>query len=82
MWVSDFSKGADGVMSFLMGKYLKANRSVDGLRNERRRLVLPTGRVRLNFGLLEKGALSPQFFSDLRSPTRTSERSSGGGILS
>lgn len=69
-------------MSFLMGKYLKANRSVDGMRGDRRRLVLPVGRVRLSFGLLEKGSLSPQFLSDLRSSPRTAERSSGGGILS
>ncbi len=69
-------------MFFRMGKYLKVNRSIDGLRGDRRRLVLPGGEVRLNFSLLEKAALSPQFFSDLRSSPRLPGRGSGGGILS
>jgi hypothetical protein len=70
------------VISFLMGKYLKASRSVDGLRGDRRWLVLPAGHVRLNFGLISGGQSSPRFFSGMRSSSRMSSRTPSFGILS
>jgi len=71
------------MIPFLMGKYLKANQTVDGVRGDRRRMVLPTGQVRLNFGLIVRRQLSPEFFSALRSTPRQSERGAAGsaGIL-
>lgn len=69
---------------FQIGKYLKVNRSVDGLRGERRRFRLPAGGFHLGFGFLMRGRLPPDYFHEVKSTRRASERGgreTPGGIL-
>ncbi|MDZ4197743.1 MAG: hypothetical protein U1E27_00495 [Kiritimatiellia bacterium] len=67
------------------GKYLKANQTVDGVRQSGHPLLLPKGRVRLNFSLLSRYGISADRFNDLKSSSRQNEsrggRASAGGIL-
>jgi len=69
-------------MSMVLGKFLKVNHSVDGIRENQGRFQLPTGRVRLFFGFLSRRRLSTDFVNDLKSTPRQTYRSGGsGGML-
>lgn len=65
-------------MSMALGKFLKVNHTVEGIRENQGRFQLPTGRVRWFFGFLSRRRLSTDFVNDLRSTPRQTSRSAGG----